>query len=151
VAADAPRIRRVEVSAFTVPTDFPEADGTLDWDRTTLVVVEVEAEAGAMRGLGYTYADTATAVLIRDRLAELVAGRSAFDVPGVWRPRWPSCPTPRRMAANQHDVGAARGDEQPDACERERPRPVPEGEDHEAGGRDTGQDQGRHMAVAAPS
>jgi Fe-S oxidoreductase len=47
-------IERLDVSAYTVPTDFPESDGTLEWNATTLVVVEV---AGGVRGLGYTYYD----------------------------------------------------------------------------------------------
>jgi L-alanine-DL-glutamate epimerase-like enolase superfamily enzyme len=75
-------IERLDVSAFVVPTDFPEADGTLAWDKTTLVVVE--ATGGGMRSLGYTYADTATALLIKDLLAPVVAGRDAMAVPGTW-------------------------------------------------------------------
>ncbi len=42
------------------------------WDHTTLVVVE--ATAGGVTGLGYSYADTATAALIRDLLAKVVRG-----------------------------------------------------------------------------
>lgn len=74
-------IEQVTVSAFTIPTDLPEADGTFAWDATTLVLVE--ATARGMRGLGYTYADTATAALIHDKLASVVQGRNAFDVPGA--------------------------------------------------------------------
>ncbi|HYL98079.1 MAG TPA: hypothetical protein VEZ90_03920 [Blastocatellia bacterium] len=48
-------IDRIEVSVFTIPTDFPEADGTLKWDKTTVVVVK--ALAAGLRSLGYTYAD----------------------------------------------------------------------------------------------
>ena len=51
---------------------FRESDGTLAWDKTTLVLVE--ATAGGVRGLGYTYADTATARLIKDLLAGRCAG-----------------------------------------------------------------------------
>ncbi len=36
-------IERVDVSAFTVPTDRPESDGTFEWEETTIVVVEVAA------------------------------------------------------------------------------------------------------------
>ena len=36
-------ISGVEASAYTVPTDGPESDGTLEWDSTTLVVVTVQA------------------------------------------------------------------------------------------------------------
>src|SRR5512146_41658 len=75
-------IEIVEVSAYTVPTDFPESDGTYAWDKTTLVLVE--AVAGGQRGLGYTYADLATARLVDELLAAIVCGRDAFDIPGAW-------------------------------------------------------------------
>ena len=75
-------IQRVTVSAFTIPTDTPESDGTLEWDKTTLVMVE--ASAGAEVGLGYTYADSSTAVLIQDVLRETVVGRDAMAVPASW-------------------------------------------------------------------
>jgi L-alanine-DL-glutamate epimerase-like enolase superfamily enzyme len=75
-------IERIDVSAYTVPTDFPESDGTLEWNATTLVVVE--ATAGGVRSLGYTYADTATAHLIRDTLADVVVGHDAMAVAGTW-------------------------------------------------------------------
>ncbi|HEX6121541.1 MAG TPA: enolase C-terminal domain-like protein [Ktedonobacterales bacterium] len=75
-------IEKIEVSAFTIPTDYPEADGTYAWDQTTIVIVE--AGAGGQRGLGYTYADTATAKLIQSTLAEVVQGRNVLDVPGAW-------------------------------------------------------------------
>ena len=75
-------IERLTVSAYTIPTDQPEADGTYAWNATTLVLVE--ATAGKTTGLGYTYADTATATLIHDMLADVVRGRNAFDVPGAW-------------------------------------------------------------------
>src|SRR5689334_18604270 len=68
-------INRLDVSAFVIPTDSPEADGTLAWNKTTLVVVDVFA--GDRRGLGYTYADTGTAQVIKDSLAQVVAGLDA--------------------------------------------------------------------------
>lgn len=71
-------IRRVQASAYTVPTDLPEADGTLAWDSTTMVLVEVEA--GGETGLGYTYGHPAIREVIRQPLAELVVGRDALDV-----------------------------------------------------------------------
>ena len=36
-------VERLDVSAYEVPTDEPESDGTLEWDSTTLVVVEAHA------------------------------------------------------------------------------------------------------------
>jgi len=76
------RIEAVEVSAYTVPTDAPESDGTLDWDSTTLVLVEVSG--GGCRGLGFTYADAATAHLARTRLAPIVLDGDALDVSAAW-------------------------------------------------------------------
>ena len=75
-------VEKIDVSAYKIPTDCPEADGTYAWDSTTLVVVEVTA--GGTTGLGYTYADTTTAQLIKDTLATVVTGRNAMDVPGCW-------------------------------------------------------------------
>jgi L-alanine-DL-glutamate epimerase-like enolase superfamily enzyme len=76
-------IERLDVSAYTVPTDFPESDGTYTWDKTTIVIVE--AYAGGKRGLGYTYADVATAKLIQEMLVNVVHGRDAMNVPGCWQ------------------------------------------------------------------
>jgi L-alanine-DL-glutamate epimerase-like enolase superfamily enzyme len=76
------KIDHIGVSAYTIPTDFPESDGTLEWNETTVVVVE--ARAGGRRGIGYTFADTATARLIADKLAPLVAGAEAMAVQGAW-------------------------------------------------------------------
>jgi L-alanine-DL-glutamate epimerase-like enolase superfamily enzyme len=75
-------IRGLSVSLYRVTTDFPEADGTISWDSTNLVLVE--AAAGDSSGLGYTYADSATAELIHDKLNKEVEGRNAFDIPGAW-------------------------------------------------------------------
>jgi L-alanine-DL-glutamate epimerase-like enolase superfamily enzyme len=76
------RIERIDVAAYTIPTDAPEADGTLRWDRTTIVVVD--ATAGEHHGLGYSYADTATARLIAELLAGVVTGLDAYSPPAAW-------------------------------------------------------------------
>jgi L-alanine-DL-glutamate epimerase-like enolase superfamily enzyme len=81
VRSEAP-LEALEVRAATVPTDGPESDGTLEWDRTTLVLVL--AHAAGERGLGYTYADASTARLARDLLAPRLAGRDAMDVEGAY-------------------------------------------------------------------
>jgi len=75
-------ISQLNVSAYTIPTDSPESDGTLQWDATTLVLVELTA--GGETGIGYSYADVATATLINDKLAGLITGRDALDIPGAW-------------------------------------------------------------------
>jgi L-alanine-DL-glutamate epimerase-like enolase superfamily enzyme len=76
-------IRQFTVSAYQVPTDSPESDGTLKWDATTLVLVELEA--GEQQGLGYTYADAATAELIQGKLAGLVQGQDPMAIPHLWQ------------------------------------------------------------------
>jgi L-alanine-DL-glutamate epimerase-like enolase superfamily enzyme len=75
-------IERLDVSAYTVPTDFPESDGTITWDKTTLVLVEVTA--GGKCSLGYSYADLATAKLIKELLADIVTGKDTMAIPGIW-------------------------------------------------------------------
>jgi L-alanine-DL-glutamate epimerase-like enolase superfamily enzyme len=76
------KIGHLRASAYRIPTDFPESDGTLEWDATTLVLVE--APGGDEIGIGYTYADTATARLVNDMLAGVVEGQDAMAVPASW-------------------------------------------------------------------
>lgn len=75
-------IRQIDVSTYTIPTDQPESDGTLQWDSTTLVLVEIQA--GDQRGIGYSYADAATAKLIHGKLADLIKDHDALALPGAW-------------------------------------------------------------------
>lgn len=72
-----PPIRASKVLVYTVPTDAPEADGTLAWDSTTMVLVMLAA--GDKRGIGYTYADGSTGKLVKSLLDKVVDGRSVFD------------------------------------------------------------------------
>jgi L-alanine-DL-glutamate epimerase-like enolase superfamily enzyme len=44
----------------------------------------VEASAASRSGIGFSYADTATAMLVKDKLAERVRGHDALDVPASW-------------------------------------------------------------------
>jgi L-alanine-DL-glutamate epimerase-like enolase superfamily enzyme len=74
-------VRSVEWSAYRVPTDRPEADGTFAWDATTIVVVHVHAADTV--GLGWTYAPAAAGHLIGEMLTDVIVGRPAFDVPGA--------------------------------------------------------------------
>jgi L-alanine-DL-glutamate epimerase-like enolase superfamily enzyme len=70
------------VGVYTIPTDAPESDGTIEWRATTLVAVELEA--GGQHGIGYTYADKATGMFVREVLADVIEDRDAMDIPGVW-------------------------------------------------------------------
>jgi L-alanine-DL-glutamate epimerase-like enolase superfamily enzyme len=72
----------LEVAAYRIPTDGPEADGTLAWNSTTLVAVH--ASAGGERGFGYTYSSAAAARLVRESLVEQVVGKDAFATEASW-------------------------------------------------------------------
>lgn len=74
-------IEEIEVSAYKIPTDAPEADGTLQWNSTTLVLVEIKA--ANKKGIGYTYADESTAFFIERKLKELVLHKNALDIQGI--------------------------------------------------------------------
>jgi L-alanine-DL-glutamate epimerase-like enolase superfamily enzyme len=69
-------VERLEVSTYTIPTDEPESDGTLEWDETTVVVVEIAA--GGETGLGYTYGPAAVATLVDEKLTQIVVGSDPF-------------------------------------------------------------------------
>ena len=75
-------IESLRVSAFKIPTETPEQDGTYEWDSTTIVIVQVTG--GAKEGLGYTYTDTATAKLIDDKLKHVVMRGDAMSVSDCW-------------------------------------------------------------------
>lgn len=78
-----PLINAVDVAAYCVPTDAPEADGTLKWKATEMVLVHVHA--GGEIGLGYSYtAGVPAARLIKDKLEPCLIGASAFDLPRLW-------------------------------------------------------------------
>ena len=70
-----PRIESLRARAYRIPTDAPESDGTYEWSATVLVVAT--ATAAGQTGLGYTYADRATAAVIEDSLAPVVVGADA--------------------------------------------------------------------------
>jgi len=76
------QIERVYARAFKIPTDKPEADGTISWDATTLVLVEISG--GGTSGIGYTYSDASIVELIKSELAEVVEGLDALDPQAAW-------------------------------------------------------------------
>lgn len=76
-------VHSVDVRVYTVPTEQPEADGTLAWDRTSYVVVRPLLRNGVC-GLGYAVADPATGLLARDTLVAEVVGRDIRDTTACW-------------------------------------------------------------------
>lgn len=79
-------IHDVTVGSYTIPTDSPESDGTASWDKTTIVIVELSA-AGEV-GMGYTYADTATATLIQNELRHVVTGADPMSPQSAYMAMW---------------------------------------------------------------
>jgi L-alanine-DL-glutamate epimerase-like enolase superfamily enzyme len=84
-ALDVP-VAEVDASAYTIPTERPEGDGTLTWDSTTWVLVRVgTGDPDLPTGLGWTYAPAAAVGVVRDLLADQVVGADALDVPRSWQ------------------------------------------------------------------
>lgn len=81
-AANGPNIEQLSVSAYTVPTETPEADGTLQWHETTIVIVRPMACGST--GIGYSFADLATATLIDRHLRRILIGRNCFHISEIW-------------------------------------------------------------------
>jgi L-alanine-DL-glutamate epimerase-like enolase superfamily enzyme len=76
-------VEALRCRSFTVPTDRPEADGTLSWDATTLVLVE--AEAGGETGLGFSYTASAATAVVRELLCDAVLGADAHAPQAAWQ------------------------------------------------------------------
>ena len=76
-----PAVEQLCASAYTIPTDRPEADGTLAWDSTTMVVVEARADGEV--GTGWTYAPAAGVRIVEDLLAPVVVGRHSPLAPAA--------------------------------------------------------------------
>jgi L-alanine-DL-glutamate epimerase-like enolase superfamily enzyme len=76
------KIDSLVTAAFRIPTETRESDGTIEWDSTTLVVVEVSA--GGEIGFGYTYADSSAAGLIRSVLSRAVLGSDPLCIERTW-------------------------------------------------------------------
>lgn len=87
-------IEAVQAHAYTVPTDLPEADGTLAWNDTSIVIANISS--GELHGLGYTYNHPAAAELINTVLATAIEGLDAMDVQLAWH----------RMAVQTRNMGS---------------------------------------------
>jgi L-alanine-DL-glutamate epimerase-like enolase superfamily enzyme len=73
-------VTSVEAATYVVPTDSPEADGTLSWHETALVLARVTA--GSKAGIGWSYASPAAHDVITGMLGDVVIGRRVLDTPG---------------------------------------------------------------------
>jgi L-alanine-DL-glutamate epimerase-like enolase superfamily enzyme len=84
-----PPVRQVTTAVFEVPTDQPEADGTLSWGSTTVVLALVSA--GGLTGTGWTYAGPGAQVVIDGELAGCLEGQDVFDLPALWQAMVDAC------------------------------------------------------------
>ena len=73
------KVERLETRVFRVPTDRPEADGTIAWESTTMVLVHAVADSGE-RGIGWSYASRAAATVVHELLEKKVVGCDVQDV-----------------------------------------------------------------------
>lgn len=81
MASECP-VTSVGAASYVIPTDQPEADGTLRWSETAMVVVRVMA--AGQTGLGWTYASPAAQSVVTGMLAGVIMGRDAMDVPACY-------------------------------------------------------------------
>jgi L-alanine-DL-glutamate epimerase-like enolase superfamily enzyme len=79
----APPVERLAGSAYRIPTERPEADGTLAWSATTVVVAEVRAADGTT-GTGWSYTGAGSLAVVEGELRSAVEGADPMDVPGTW-------------------------------------------------------------------
>jgi L-alanine-DL-glutamate epimerase-like enolase superfamily enzyme len=76
-------IESVEAAAYQIPTATEEeSDGTLVWDSTSVVVVEIRA--GGQVGLGYTYCHPAAAQVIESKLASVIEQGDPLMPQSIW-------------------------------------------------------------------
>jgi L-alanine-DL-glutamate epimerase-like enolase superfamily enzyme len=65
-----PEVTALDAAVYVIPTDAPEADGTLAWDKTTMVLVT--ARAGGEQGVGWSYTSRAAAAVVGELLEDTV-------------------------------------------------------------------------------
>jgi L-alanine-DL-glutamate epimerase-like enolase superfamily enzyme len=82
-------VERLDVAAYTVPTDYPGSDGTATWTATTIVLVQ--AHGGGRTGLGWTYGDVASGRVIESALRDVVTGADAMRVTASWQAMARAC------------------------------------------------------------
>lgn len=80
---DGSSIAELETMVLRIPTAAPEADGTLEWRATTMLIVEAVTTSGA-RGIGYSYTSAAAGRVVGDQLVDVVVGRRPSEALQAW-------------------------------------------------------------------
>ncbi|MDQ6900306.1 MAG: mandelate racemase, partial [Candidatus Dormibacteraeota bacterium] len=76
-------MRTLKTSLYTVPTDRPEADGTIAWDTTTALLVQAEGRDGGT-GLGFAYTTAGAEEVVKSTLARALEDQDEDDVGACW-------------------------------------------------------------------
>lgn len=79
-------IESVDVRAYEIPTPAAETDGTLCWDATVLVLCSLRA--AGREGIGYSYANRATADVIHRDLRSRLLQSDALQPRATWLRCW---------------------------------------------------------------
>jgi L-alanine-DL-glutamate epimerase-like enolase superfamily enzyme len=98
------QIDSVEARSYRVPTDQPEADGTLSWSATTVVVALVAA--GGQTGTGWTYGHDASRVVVDSVLAGVVEGADPMAVTALNESMARQCRNLGRPGVGSHAISA---------------------------------------------
>jgi L-alanine-DL-glutamate epimerase-like enolase superfamily enzyme len=77
-------ITDLQARVYRIPTDKPEADGTISWDATTVLVVETKSDRGEI-GMGFSYCAAAAASVVCDVLAPIVTGSDVSQLQETWQ------------------------------------------------------------------
>jgi L-alanine-DL-glutamate epimerase-like enolase superfamily enzyme len=64
--------------AYTIPTDSLEADGTIEWNSTTMIVVQLDG--GDEQGIGYTYGHRTASTVAQELIDHQCVGRDPLDI-----------------------------------------------------------------------
>jgi L-alanine-DL-glutamate epimerase-like enolase superfamily enzyme len=75
-------INSIKTYVYKIPTDFPESDGTIEWDSTTLIVVFIQTHHQI--GLGYTYGHEGISKVIQSTFVPFLKNSNAMNVPLLW-------------------------------------------------------------------
>ena len=94
-------IDEVTTGVYVVPTDAPEADGTIEWDSTTIIVVRVRS--GDCVGTGWTYGSPQCGDIVDSLLTPAILGKDPLDVGA----RWEEMVRASRNAGRQGAIGYA--------------------------------------------
>ena len=77
------KIVGLNTKAYRFPLRQPESDGTLEWDSTTMVIVEAHCDSG-QTGFGYIYGHVGCRRVIEATLKKLIIGQDPLNIEGLW-------------------------------------------------------------------